>query len=440
MDSRDIAVIGAGAAGLSAAWLLSRRHRVTLFEAGAAPGGHVRTVDLDTPDGPVAVDTGFIVYNAPNYPNLTALFSHLGVPSHPTTMSFAVSFGGGAYEYSGSGLAGFFGQPANLACAGHWQLLAEILRFLRTKSDWDESPASLGEFLDHHGYSRRFAERHLLPMGAAIWSTRMERMLAFPAGSFLRFYRNHGLLRMFGRPRWRTVTGGARTYVRKLLEDGDVVLRLSCPVRRILRRPEGVIVELPGGVAGRFDDVVVATHADTARRLLADADPLEDSLLGAFHYQRNRAVLHSDPAFMPRRRRLWSSWNYLGIGARDEELCVTYWMNELQGLETRTPLFVTLNPPPGMAPRDVHAHSIYDHPVFDVAACAAREDLWRLQGRRHTWFCGAHFGDGFHEDAMQAGLAVAEELGGVRRPWRVSGQSARLRMGKSSPPFVEAAE
>ena len=442
MKQQKIAVIGAGIAGLSAAWLLSKRHQVTLFEADGRLGGHANTRDVATPEGLVAVDTGFIVYNAPNYPNLTALFDHLGVASEDTEMSFALSLGGGAYEYAGSGFGGFFGQPRNLARVGHWRLLRDIAKFFRTaRSRVDLYPAAtpLGTFLKREGYSQEFISDHIAPMGAAIWSTGMQRMLAFPARSFVDFYGNHGMLQFRRRPAWRTVTGGSRQYVARLVGDGGFEVQTGNAARRVVRHQNYVHIADGRGVVRPFDQVVIATHADQALRLLDEPDALEQRLLGSFGYQTNRAVLHRDARFMPRRKGLWSSWNYLKTGeGEDASLCVTYWMNRLQNLTARTNLFVTLNPPGEIHPKAVEAVYDYDHPVFDAAAIAAQHNLWALQGIRRTWYCGSYFGFGFHEDGAQSGLAVAEQLGGVRRPWRVENESGRIPLATQG--FMEAAE
>ena len=442
MGNQNIAVIGSGIAGLSAAWLLSKRNRVTIYEADNHIGGHANTVDVDTPDGRIAVDTGFIVYYERNYPNLTALFKHLGAATESTEMSFALSLDGGAYEYAGSGAQGFFGQRRNLARPGHWRLMMDIARFFRTApARIVRYPAAttLGDFVRREGYSDGFVHNHIIPMGAAIWSTAMDAMLAFPARSFIDFYRNHGMLQFRERPAWRTVTGGSRNYVELLVADGGFEVQRNNPARRVVRHQNYIHISDDRGVVRPFDHVVMATHADQALRLLDEPDPLEAKLLGAFQYQTNRAVLHRDRRWMPRRKKLWSSWNYLKRRQGFEDsLCVTYWMDRLQNLEIATNLFLTLNPAGPIHPKAIEAVFDYDHPVFSASAIEAQKSLWALQGARRTWFCGSYFGYGFHEDGAQSGLAVAEQLGGLRRPWQVAGESDRICL--PTPAALEAAE
>lgn len=432
-DGRQVvAVVGSGIAGLSAAWLLAQRHAVHLFEAEPRAGGHSHTVDVATPQGPVAVDTGFIVYNEPAYPNLTALFAHLGVATRATDMSFGVSLDGGALEYAGSDLAGLFAQRRNLLRPRFWQMLAELLRFYR-EAPREAAAAGLeplDAYLDRRGYGRALREDHLYPMAAAIWSTPAAQVGRYPTEAFVRFCENHGLLRVQGRPQWRTVEGGSRSYVQRLLADLPGTVRLDDGVVAVLRDADGVRLQLRSGLhPQRFDQVVLACHADQALRLLPQPRAQERQLLGAFRYSRNLAVLHSDPALMPRRRAVWSSWNYLADRRQPDALCVSYWMNRLQGLDARTPLFVTLNPVHAPQPERLLRTEVYEHPLFDADALRAQRDLWTLQGRRRTWFCGAYFGAGFHEDGLQAGLAVAEALGGLRRPWQVAHASGRIHLG-----------
>jgi predicted NAD/FAD-binding protein len=437
MGGNKIAVVGSGISGLSAAWLLSKRHDVTLFEAEPRAGGHSNTVEATAPGRMIPVDTGFIVYNTASYPNLIALFEHLEVPTAPTDMSFAVSLGSGGYEYAGSSLPALFGQPSNLFRPAHWRMLADTLRFFR------EAPAlagvdgdvhqTLGHYLARAGYSEAFVARHILPMAAAIWSTPSRDVLAFPVAAFVRFFANHGLLQVADRPQWRTVVGGSREYVRRVLADFGGKTVLGDPVRRIVRSQDGVSIETASGERERFDRCVVATHADDALPLLADPSAEERVLLGAFRYTSNRAVLHTDAGQMPRRRRLWSSWNYLGEGqGRDATLAVTYWMNKLQPLGSDAPdLFVTLNPPTRIDAGHVVSEFDYRHPMFDAGAMSAQRSLWSLQGVRRTWFCGSYFGYGFHEDGLQSGLAVAEDIGGVRRPWNLADESGRIHIARA---------
>jgi predicted NAD/FAD-binding protein len=429
-----IAVIGSGISGLSAAWLLSKSHDVVLIEEDARAGGHSNTVDAPSKAGRVAVDTGFIVYNVESYPNLVALFSHLDVETAPASMSFAVSLDRGRYEYSGNGVAGLFGQPSNIFSPSHVRMVADLLRFFREAprllERTDATDLSLGQYLGDAGYSQAFVTRHILPMAAAIWSTPSASVMAFPARAFVRFFQNHGLLQVADRPQWRTVVGGSRAYLARMLEPLAGRLRLASGARCIIRHGSGVDV-VTGNGRETFDHCVLATHADTALALLgADAAADERNLLGPFRYIANRAILHRDPAHMPRRRRLWSSWNYLG-GTTETggDLSVTYWMNNLQPLGPGAgDLFVTLNPVQKIAPDRTISAFDYSHPMFDGATERAQRSLWALQGVRRTWFCGSYFGFGFHEDGLQSGLAVAEALGGVRRPWTVKGQSSRIHL------------
>jgi predicted NAD/FAD-binding protein len=416
-----IAVIGAGISGLGAAWALARHHDVTVFEANAAPGGHANTIDIDYTGRQIAVDTGFIVFNDWNYPNLTRLFAHLDVPAIKSDMSFAVSVGQGdsrgALEWSGNNLATLFAQKRNLLRPGFHRMWRDILRFNRSAvadlTAGRMAGLSLGDYLARDRYSDSFMLDYLLPMGAAIWSSPLAEMMAFPAETFANFFRNHGLLSIDDRPQWYTVQGGSREYVKRLLADGDFTLHLHTPVHAVQRDADGVNVVTARG-SSHFDQVVLACHADQALRLLDDqATRQEHSLLGGFRFQPNRAVLHRDPALMPRRRNVWASWNYLSEARRDlqRRVGLTYWMNLLQSIDGSRPLFVTMNPV--TEPRDelIFAEFAYEHPLFDRAAIDAQSRISEIQGKDRLWFCGAWCNYGFHEDGFTAGLRVAEALG-----------------------------
>ena len=426
-----IAVVGTGISGLSAAWLLSQRHDVTVYERADRVGGHSNTVVAWVGGQDIAVDTGFIVFNRRTYPNLTALFEFLKVPTQLSEMSFGVSMDGGDLEYSGSGISGVFGQPINLIRPRFWSMLTDLVRFYRQApldiAQIEDEQISLGDYLVKGQYGDAFRDDHLLPMGSAIWSATPAEMLSYPAAAFIRFHDNHGLLQLSGRPAWETVVGGSRNYVERLTTAIADRIRLDTGVREVRRINGGVVVTDSTGQSERYDHVVMASHADQSLKMLADPSAGEQTLLGAFRHSRNLAVLHTDESFMPKRRAVWSSWNY--IGSRDvasDSVCVTYWMNRLQNIQSEKPLFVTLNPPrPPRAGTLLHSE-VYDHPVFDANAIAAQRKLWLLQGNRNTWFCGAYFGAGFHEDGLQAGLAVAEQLGHVRRPWQVPNESGRI--------------
>lgn len=429
-----VAVVGTGISGLSAAWLLSQRHDVTVYERAERIGGHSNTVIARVGEHKIPVDTGFIVFNRQAYPNLTAMFRHLGVPTQTSDMSLSVSLREGELEYSGTGLRGLFAQPDNLFRPRFWSMLRDLTKFYRQATrDADlltDETVSLGDYLAAGGYGAAFRDDHLLPMASAIWSAPPSEILSFPVATFIRFHRNHGLLQLTQRPAWETVVGGSIVYVQRLIQPFADRIRLDTEVVSVQRIAGGVIVTDSRGESNRYDHVVMATHADQALSALADPTSDETELLGAFRYSRNLAVLHSDASFMPRRRAAWSSWNY--IGSRDgsaDRVGVTYWMNRLQGIPNHSPLFLTLNPPRPPHAATLYHSEIYHHPIFDAAAISAQRLLWSLQGKGNVWFCGAHFGAGFHEDGLQAGLAVAEQLGGVRRPWSVPNESGRIVLG-----------
>jgi predicted NAD/FAD-binding protein len=430
----SIAVIGTGISGMSAAWLLSQRHDVTVYEQEGRLGGHSNTVEAPILGGrsTTPVDTGFIVYNDRNYPNLVALFKHLKVPTKASEMSFAVSVDDGALEYGTTTFGQLIAQKRNLLRPRFWSMLSDLLRFYREAPSFRESGdtvTSLGEYLDAGRYGRAFQEDHLLPMAAAIWSTPAGQIRDYPAAAMIRFCDNHGLLKVSNRPQWRTVDGGSREYVKRLTAAYTDRVRLGRGAQHVTRSVEGVTITDAGGECARFDHAVLACHADQALAMLTDPSSEERALLGAFRYTSNETILHSDTVLMPQRKAIWSSWNYAaGSGGRAQPPCVTYWMNRLQSIPEDNPLFVTLNPVKRPRPDSVIRTEMYEHPVFDQAAIRAQRKIWSLQGQRNSWYCGAYFGSGFHEDGLQAGLAVAEALGGVRRPWSVPEESGRIHV------------
>ncbi len=387
------------------------------------------------------MDTGFIVYNEGNYPNFTALLAHLDVPSVYADMSLSVSLDDGAFEYSSFGLAGVFAQKRNLLSPRFWGLLRDISRFFRTAPGdlphLERDATSLGDYLRSKGYGDAFRDDHLLPQAAAIWSTPLDQIGAYPAASLIRFFLNHGMMSIVGRGLWRTVEGGSRAYVSKLTEAFRGEVRKGVRVTGVRRDANGAELRLAGGARERFDQVVIATHGDTALHLLEDPSAEESRLLSAFRYSRNMIALHTDTVLMPKRRRAWTSWNHIGRRDAPGEGAVTYWMTRLQSLKGAPDLFVTLNPNKEIAADKLIKTEVYDHPLFDAGAIAAQQEIWDIQGARRTWFCGSYLGHGFHEDALQSGLAVAEQLGGVRRPWSVEGESARIHV--RVPTVAEAA-
>jgi uncharacterized protein len=426
-----IAVIGSGISGLACAWLLHHRHEVTVYEAEARLGGHSNTVDMSWQGGSVPVDTGFIVYSQRNYPNLTRLFDHLGVPTRRSDMSFGVSIDRGRFEYAGSSLAGLFAQKSILARPRFHGMLRDILRFNREARQFLTEGAhdlTLGAFLAELRYGAWFRQRYLLPMGAAIWSASIEGMEQFPARTLLRFFDHHGLLSINDRPQWRTVVGGSQTYVRKLAAPLRGRLRLATPAMAVRRVAGGVEVSDGGGARTVFDHVVLACHGDQALGLIEEPSPTERAVLGAFRFQRNRVVLHTDASLMPKRRAVWSSWNSLASeGADDTKVSVTYWINRLQGIDPDCLALVSLKPLHEPAPDRVIAAFDYAHPQFDLASIKAQRRLADIQGRDRLWFCGAYWSHGFHEDGLRSALAVGATLG-VMAPWQQPQHGAAVTM------------
>lgn len=408
-----IAVIGAGISGLTAAFRLQARHAVTLFEAGAEPGGHTHTVDVEVDGRRYAIDTGFIVFNEDTYPHFTSLLGDLDVETATTDMSFSVRSDRSGLEYSSASLNGVFAQRTNAFRPTFHRMLREIARFNRTAAagplPGDEM--TVAGFAARHGYSDRFLDEYLVPLGASLWSSPPRRFRTFPIRVVIEFLRNHAMLQFGGQPVWRVVKGGSRRYVDAMLArfNGRVLLRT--PVRRVVRRADRVDLEDATGAATSFDHVIIACHADQALGMLADPSPTELEVLGAFPYQRNDVVLHTDPGVLPRRTRAWSSWNYHLPKDDRDAVSVTYYMNRLQGLDSPHPFNVTLNDRGSVRPEHVLARFVYEHPVFQPGRDLAQRRHGDLIDVNRTSYCGAYWGFGFHEDGVRSGLAVADVLG-----------------------------
>ena len=417
-----IAIIGTGISGLGAAWALRHRAQITLFEAGSHFGGHTHTVDVDLPgEVPFAVDTGFLVLNERTYPKLQALFAELDVPLATSDMSFSVQTplpDGNTLEWSGSNLNTVFAQRRNLTRPSFWRMLRDILRFNREATALARKPdaeldlnQTVGDYLRREGYCDPFLHWYLLPMTACIWSCPPGQMLDFPLATLVRFCDNHGLLQVNNRPQWFTVRGGARQYVQKMLAQLPDA-RLRTPVQRVVRHDNGVELHTTGGAIW-FDEVIFACHSDQALALIDSPSPAEREVLGAIRYQPNRALLHTDTRLLPKARQAWAAWNYEStVNARTEQptVCLHYLLNKLQPLPTQRPIVVSLNPLREPAEHTVLREISYAHPIFDQAAIDAQQRVPELQGQRHSYFCGAWCGYGFHEDGLKSGYAAAQAL------------------------------
>lgn len=421
--TKHIAVVGSGVAGMVSAWLLSQKYTVTLIDKNDYIGGHTNTIAVKSHSREIDIDTGFIVYNEPNYPNLVGMFEHLGVHTRPTTMSFSASIKQSGLEYAGSDIDTLFAQRRNIVSLRFWKLVYDITKFNRkAKALLNDERVSqkltLGEFLTLNKIGLAMQNDYLLPMAAAIWSCPPTQMLAFPAKSFVQFFNNHGLLNIKDRPQWRTVVGGSCQYIKQLLAEYTGKIIVNNGVVSINRDSDTVILTLKNGDQIQCDEVVIATHADEALTLLDKPTDNEKQTLSAFRYQKNATYLHTDKTAMPMLPKVWSCWNYLASksGEQTSEVSVTYWMNELQGLVTETDYFVSLNPISAIAPEHVIKAITYMHPVFDNEAMAAQKKLVTLQGIHKTWFVGSYFGYGFHEDALTSAVKLAQKFN-VDIPW-----------------------
>lgn len=413
-DVRRLAVVGTGISGLVACRHLHERHDLTVFEAGDHVGGHTHTHDVELGGERHAIDTGFIVFNERTYPNFVRLLDELGVAWQDSDMSFSVQDEATGLEYNGTSLNSLFAQRRNLFRPRFWGMVRDILRFGREAPQLlasDDDALTLGEYLERGRYGRAFVEQYVIPMGAAIWSAEPARMKEFPARYFVRFFDNHGMLTVDDRPMWRVVTGGSRSYVGPLTAPFVDRIRTNTPVTSVRRAPDGVELTV-GGRVERFDGVVFATHSDQALALLADPSPAEREILSAIPYQRNEAVLHTDASLLPRRRLAWAAWNYHLVPCREHApVALTYDMNILQGLDSDTEFLVTLNASEKIDPSTVLRSLVYDHPVYTPEGIVAQARHGEISGRRRTWYCGAWWGFGFHEDGVRSGLRVARQLG-----------------------------
>jgi uncharacterized protein len=424
---RRVAIVGTGISGLLAARLLCRSHDVTVYEADARIGGHTHTVDVEVDGEKRAVDTGFIVFNEKNYPGLVRVFERIGVASRPTTMSFSVHCERTRLEYCGSTLNQLFAQRRNLLRPSFWGMVRDILRFHREAPPLLATGAdpSLGDVLRTGRYGKAFVDQYLVPMAAAIWSAEPQSILDMPARFLIQFFHNHGMLQVEGRPQWRTVQGGSRSYLEPLAAPFRDRVLAGAPVERVTRTVSGVRVEAKGQPAREFDGVVMASHSDQTLRMLADADGSERSVLSAVRYQKNDVVLHTDERLLPDRKLAWAAWNYRIPAKAQDRVAVSYCMNHLQGLDSKATFVVTLNQSPQIDEKKVLRKFVYDHPIFDRAAVDAQKRLPSVQGGNRVWFCGAWCGNGFHEDGVQSALAVCRDFGlslddlgdnGVARP------------------------
>lgn len=413
-----IAIVGSGIAGNVAAWHLHRAgHEITVYEAGGHAGGHTHTHDIELRGREYAVDTGFIVFNDRTYPRFVALLEELQVRSKPSAMSFSVRCERTGLEYNGSTLNGLFAQRRNLLRSAFLRMIGEILRFNREAPailEVDFPQLTLGQYLEENRYSGAFVEHYLVPMGAAIWSTEPERMLGFPARFFVRFLHNHGMLSVDDRPLWRIVQGGSRQYVRRLTAPFASRIRLRTPVRSVRRLPAGVELALDGA-RRRYDALFLACHSDQALALLADPSPAEREVLGAIGYQENEVVLHTDASLLPRARRAWAAWNYHVPAAPRSRVALTYNMNILQGLDAPETLCVTLNHGERIDPSKVLKRLVYHHPLYTPAAVAAQARQAELNAGRSTYYCGAYWRFGFHEDGVVSALNALEHFENEQR-------------------------
>ena len=411
-----IAIIGTGISGLTAAYVLHKHHDITVFEANDTIGGHTATVDVEMNGKNWAIDTGFIVYNDWTYPNFIRLMDELKVKNLPTEMGFSVHCERTGFEYSGSSLGSLFAQRKNIFNPSFWRMLWDIVRFNKeaiTDLETGKIPEgiTLGEYLQSRGYGSYFIDRYLVPMGAAIWSASTQMMTAFPLKFFVQFFKNHGLLSINNRPQWRVLQGGSRAYLAPITAPYRDRIKVGSPVTAIRRTAEGVFLRVNGGEEQQFDQVIIASHSDQALAMLSDATALEQRILGAIPYQANEVILHTDERMLPKAKAAWASWNYHLAGNEKPYTVLTYAMNILQRLDCDTTFCVTLNNTDAIDPEKILRRFNYAHPVFTLDGIAAQQRWSEINGVNNTWFCGAYWRNGFHEDGVFSALRVCEGLG-----------------------------
>lgn len=410
-----IAIIGSGISGLTAAYQLNKKHDICLYESDDRLGGHTATKQVNIGGQSYNIDTGFIVFNDWTYPNFIKLMEKIGVESQETDMGFSVFDPHTGYEYAGTNLFTLFAQKRNLFSLSHWKMLRDIVRFnkeaLFDLENGQLTPhETLGDYLTRKNYSQAFKDKYLIPMGSAIWSATQGVMLAFPLEFFIRFFSNHGLLNITNRPQWRVIKGGSKTYIDPLIESFKHKIKLNTPITHVVRTQEGVLITTDE-VTERYDQVVFACHSDQALNLLKDATASEQKILGAIAYQKNEVVLHTDTALLPKRKNTWSSWNYQLQPNNEKPPILTYSMNILQNINSKTQFCVTLNATHAINSEKILGQYEYAHPVFSPAAIAAQQQWQSINGTHNTWFCGAYWFNGFHEDGVNSALRVAHQLG-----------------------------
>ncbi len=418
MEKLKIAVIGGGISGLSCAWLLSKSHNVDLFEKKSYFGGHANTQEIVSNSSKVNVDTGFIVFNSINYPNLCNLFNILGVDTYESDMSFSFSSKLDNLEYGGTNLNTIFAQRLNILKPQFLKMLLEIIYFYRIaeKEKKKNKKKSLNEYLIKKKFSDFFQFNHIYPMASSIWSSSIENIKDYPFEKFVDFFSNHGLLKIFNRPKWRTVVGGSKNYVKKLIKSSNMKARKRCKAEIFQRAKERIIVKV-NGRPSIYDHVVLAVHSNQVPSIIKDIKIYEKNIFSKIQYSKNIVYLHSDRRLMPKLKKVWSSWNYIRNSLVEKKISVTYWMNRLQNLKTKENIFVSLNPEMTPDKKSVFKKINYSHPIYNFGTFDAQKKISKIQGQNNTWYCGAYLGYGFHEDGLESGLNVAEKILGGRRPW-----------------------